>query len=410
MDNYYDILGVAKDADENTIKKAYRTMSLKWHPDKNSNKEEANRMFQKITEAYEVLKDREKRDIYDRFGKEGLEGRGMGPNLNPDDIFAHFFGGGMGGGPFGFNFSANTHFQHNNPPPQRKGPNKKVEIKITLEDMMNGKTKRAQINRKTKCGKCLGKGIKPNAREIRCNDCNGSGMRTVIRQMGPMITQSSSPCGTCSRTGKIINSEDRCSFCNGSKVIDTTELINLEIEKGAREGEFILLSGKSDDFPDVEEAGDLYLVFVLEPRDDMTRVNNDLVVKKDILLSEALSGLSVTFKHPNGDTILIEHDEIIKPNSSYTVEGLGFYDKNRNSNGNLIFEFNIVYPDILNNERKQLLKKLLPIRKQTPTENLSCYRLTRENKQQRPNNINTEFEHDNSNNMNGGQPIECNTQ
>merc|ERR1711991_925549 len=179
--------------------------SLKWHPDKNKSAE-AKGKFQEISEAYAVLSDKEKRQIYDKFGKAGLENNGMGAGgMNPNDIFQQFFGGGgMGGMPGfpGMNFSFNTN-AHRGGGVMHKGPSKKIGIEITIKEMMNGATKRFSITRNVKCPKCKAKGLKNNAKEEICSQCNGQGMKTVTQQMGPFITQKSFPCKYCNGRGKI---------------------------------------------------------------------------------------------------------------------------------------------------------------------------------------------------------------
>ena len=225
--DYYEVLEISKDADETAIKKAYRDLSRKWHPDKNlDKKEEAEMKFKEISQAYDTLRDPEKRSIYDRFGEEGLTqgggGGGGGHPFDPNEIFRSFFGG--GGGPFGggMNFQFHTNFggggnggRANKKP---KGPNKKVDVSIKVEDMMNGSVKSAGMSRRCKCKKCKGTGMREGAENAHCGNCQGKGMVTRIMQIGPgMISQQTTTCGSCGGRGQTHKPEDVCKQCNGSK-------------------------------------------------------------------------------------------------------------------------------------------------------------------------------------------------
>lgn len=380
MSDYYTILEVDKKANDKELKKAYRKLSLKWHPDKNpDNKDVAEKKFKEISEAYGVLSDSNKRDIYDKYGKEGLNSNGMSSNMNPNDIFQQFFGGGMPGMPgmggmFGnFGFSNKTAQQNI----RRKGPDNKIEIGISISDMMNGSTKNLKLGRRMKCSTCNGKGHPLNVEPIVCNNCNGKGICITIRRMGPMTTQMQSACNNCKGEGTIISDANKCDACRGMKVIKGNEELVLNIEKGSKQGDYVIFENKADDVENVIETGDLYLIFRVNTDNTSRRVNDDLIVKKSILLSEALSGLSIPYEHPCGKTILIEYNQIIIPNSTLKVNDYGFYNKSTRKTGNLIFEFDVVFPKNLDNQRKELLNKLLPKRKETQIDKskLECYTL-----------------------------------
>jgi DnaJ family protein A protein 2 len=394
MSNYYDILGISKTVSIDEIKKAYKKMCLKWHPDKNpDNIEEAKIEFQKIQEAYEVLSDDEKRNIYDKYGKDGLKQQGH--DYDPGDIFSRVFGG----NPFmsGFmNMNVNVRQQEQRQP---IGPNKLFNLELSLEDIYNGCIKNLNIKRRIKCGGCNATGSKMG-KYNKCETCNGSGMRMVIRQLGPgMIQQSSTQCNTCNGIGKYVKESDKCDLCKGGKYDFTIKLMEVELEKGIKNGEHIRLKGMSDEVDTADEAGDIILEITEKKRDDIYREGDNLVIKKAILLSEALCGLSISFVLPNGEMVLIESDKIIKPNMRHTISGLGFYNKNRKGNGDLIFEFEIVFPENLQDTRKDLIKKLLPKRlKETNINNLKSYKIEKSEdinnntKKENYNNVNQEYE------------------
>ena len=258
-DNYYSILGVEKNSDENTIKKAYKKLSLKWHPDRNQS-DEATSKFQEISEAYAVLSDSKKRDLYDRFGKEGLDNAGV--DIDPQDIFKNFFGNNMGfsmGGGMPFDMFGGTFNSGNRE--QRKGPNKKFELNLSIDEMMNGGKKKISISRKSKCSTCSGSGLKSGKVEKKCSKCGGNGMIFIQRQMGPMITRQSMQCQNCNGTGKIVDNKDRCPACKGNKYENTKEEHTLDLPIGVKHGDYEVLHNKGDESENCQEAGDLIFIF-----------------------------------------------------------------------------------------------------------------------------------------------------
>jgi chaperone protein DnaJ len=407
-DDYYKLLEINRDADGETIKKAYKKLSLKWHPDRNK-ESNATEMFQKINEAYEVLSDGQKRHIYDNEGIDGLRGNQGGHRMNPNDIFAEMFGRsfnpfGMGGMNFSFNFNSNHSSQR---PKQEKGPNRTTEIKLSIHEMMNGVEKNISFNRKVKCVECTGSGLKKNCRENTCNACNGKGMIQRILQLGPnMIQQQTSTCNVCGGKGKRLNPEDNCVSCNGGKFLDEHRMLSIHIPKGTKSGENIILPNLSDEVEHAHNAGDHILVISEESNENMKRVGYDLVIKKNILLSEALTGLDLFYNHPNGSNIKLKFNEVIKPGQIFRVLNLGFWNKDIQKNGDLIIEFNIIFPDKIEDKRKDLICKLLPKRKTYNYENTTDYNMVRIETNEKKSNDNFDYsdEHDDFN------PAECRQQ
>ena len=401
MSEYYDILGVSKDVSVNDLKKKYRKLALKWHPDKNSTDEAASK-FKSINEAYSVLSDPEKRKIYDTYGKDGLDSQGSG--INPHDIFKQFFGGGMGGfggmgGPFGMGGMGGMGGMFNN---NSKSPDKRIEIPITISEMMNGSKRTFNISHKVKCLTCNAKGYKIGASMTTCHNCNGAGICQVTRQIGPMQMNQQFPCNVCNGEGHIISDENKCPVCNGKKIVSKTDRVSISIDKGSRQGEYVVLEGKADATENTKENGDLYLIFREKPNKYETRHGDDLIVKHPILLTDAITGLSMTYLHPNNEKILVEYNYIIKPNSKFILRNKGFYNKNKLTTGNLIFDFEVIFPTKLDNKRKELLKKLLPKRKEEKTDNLECYTLE---KTDIDINVNIHEEYDDIDNL-GGEGIQ----
>jgi len=390
MSNYYEILGVPRDANDNELKKTYRKLALKWHPDKNKS-DEASAKFKNINEAYSVLSDPEKKQIYDKYGKEGLENHGSG--INPNDIFQQFFGGmpggfggmagGLGGGVFGEMFNRGHQ--------QSRSSDKRIEIGLSIPEMINGSKRIFNISHKIHCKKCNGNGLKEGASVSTCTNCSGAGICQVVRQIGPIRMNQQFPCNACNGEGAIISNTDKCKKCNGKKIASVTEQISITIDKGSRQGEYVMLRDMADATENTNEIGDLYLIFKEIPSKYMDRKDDNLIVKHSILLVDALTGLSIVYLHPNNEKILIEYNDIIKPDSVFILKNKGFYNKKTSNIGDLIFNFEIIFPKKLDNTRKDLIKKLLPKRPTENTENMECYTIEPANIDISPN-IKEEYE------------------
>eukprot|EP01090_Pellita_catalonica_P018427 TRINITY_DN594_c0_g1_i1.p1 TRINITY_DN594_c0_g1~~TRINITY_DN594_c0_g1_i1.p1 ORF type:complete len:445 (-),score=86.14 TRINITY_DN594_c0_g1_i1:34-1284(-) len=354
--DYYKLLGVAKTASDAEIKKAYRKGALKYHPDRNKDPA-ASDIFKKMSHAYDVLQDKEKRRIYDQYGEEGLQGNGGGHSA--EDIFSSFFGG--GGSPF---FGGGRR--------QPSGPRRTTDIlfklPVPLSQFFTGKERKLKITRNVICDDCKGSGAKAGSKgEITCEDCRGRGMVTETQQLRPgFISQSSRPCRQCGGQGKSIAKGDRCGGCKGYKVVEKPKVITVQIDKGMSPGEKIKFGGESHEAPGAI-AGDL--VVVLIPKDEgedypWTRQNNDLIYKKTISLAQALTGYSFNLKHLDGKVIKIESEknDIINPRDIRMVKGQGMpVYRSPFSRGDLFIVFEIKFPT-----HKQVkaalpqLKQLLP--------------------------------------------------
>ncbi len=227
--DYYATLGVAKSAADDEIKKAYRKLAIKFHPDKNpDNREAAEAKFKEITEAYEVLSDSKKRQLYDQYGEDGVKNGGGGGAHSAADIFSQFFGGGFGGG--------------------RRKPERTADIpfqlSLTLQDFYRGRTKKLKITRKVLCSSCLGKGADKDGAAVTCTGCNGQGIRVVMQRIGPgMIQQSQQTCTDCSGTGEMIKEADRCKTCKGKKVTPQSKILEVNVAPGMPVGHKVTFYG-----------------------------------------------------------------------------------------------------------------------------------------------------------------------
>ncbi len=328
---YYDLLEVQPDCNENDLKKAYRKLALQLHPDKNPN---AGDRFKEVSHAYEVLSDSQKREIYDRYGEEGLNGDAGGPNMSAQDIFEHFFGGSFfGGGGSG---------RSSGP---RKGKDVVHPLKVSLEDLYNGKTSKLALKKTVLCPKCDGKGGKEGAvRE--CTSCNGSGRKVTIRQAGMMIQQMQTICNECEGSGEMINPKDRCKSCLGKKVTEERKVLEVFIDKGMTHKQEIRFSGEGDQAPGVIP-GDVVIILDEKPHDKFTRKGSDLYYKAKITLLTALAGGSFYVTHLDNRVLHVSviPGEAIRPEQlkQITGEGMPTY-KRPFDKGHMYIQFDIEFP------------------------------------------------------------------
>ncbi|EQC33778.1 DnaJ like subfamily A member 2 [Saprolegnia diclina VS20] len=349
---YYETLGVAKTASEAEIKKAFRKLALKNHPDKGGDPE----LFKDITVAYEVLSDPEKRELYDQYGEEGLQQGGGGGG--GADIFSQMFGGRGGGRPRG---------------PQ-KGEDLTHPLKVSLEDLYNGKTVKLAVNRDVLCGRCDGRGGAEGA-EKTCDTCNGRGMRIQHRQIAPgMVQQVQSVCPDCRGQGKTIRESDRCKGCKGNKVSKERKVLEVHIEKGMRNGQRITFTGEADQAPGTI-AGDI--VFVVQEKEHGTfqRKGANLIMEKKITLVEALCGFETIVEHLDGRHLHVKTKpgEVIKPNQFKAVQGEGMPQHgNPFVKGQLVILFKIEFPTSVSADQVRALQSVFalpePVRRYSDSE------------------------------------------
>lgn len=312
-DNYYELLGINKGANENEIKKAYKQAAMKNHPDKGGDETK----FKQINEAYSVLSDSEKRNIYDKFGKKGLESNGRMPGgMDPMDIFSSMFGG----------HPMHQRHQHHG---VRKSNDISNVIEISLEDIYNGKTKEINIERT----------IYDKSKEIKCNTCGGRGMVTQVVRMGPMVTQSTGPCPHCRGVGASIDKVH---------LTKVKERISLNIPIGCPDGHKIRIHNKTNMEPG-KELGDLIFIVKYKKHKHFSVHKNgvDLLYTAKINLHEALSGFVYRLDHLDGTSIEFKNEKIMKPNTVLTLLGEGLF--NNENYGNLHIKFYVDFPSQIHN-------------------------------------------------------------
>jgi DnaJ homolog subfamily A member 2 len=353
----YDLLGVSPDASDDQLKKAYRKLAMKHHPDKNNHSEESKIKFQEIGDAYGVLSDPEKRQIYDQYGKEGLEqGGGMGGGMAAEDLFAQFFGGGSGfGGMFGGGM-------------RDTGPKKARTIhhvhKVSLEDIYKGKVSKLALQKSVICPKCEGRGGKEGAVKT-CAGCNGQGMKTMMRQMGPMIQRFQTVCPDCNGEGEMIREKDKCKQCNGKKTIIERKVLHVHVDRGVQSGTKIDFKGEGDQMPGVQP-GDVQFEIEQKPHPRFQRKGDDLFHHAEIDLLTALAGGAIYIEHLDERWLTVEimPGEVIspgKPNpfilsflnhdaNNFTgevkvIRGQGMPSYRHHDFGNLYIQFDVKFPE-----------------------------------------------------------------
>ena len=352
----YKILNVSRSSNESEIKKAYKKLALIWHPDRNiKNKEEAEAQFKKISQAYEILNDKEKRQMYDKYGMEGIQQMGNGGG-SPFDIFENLFGG----NPFGDFSSFGGSFQRE----QKKSPDRLEKIKVSLEDLYNEEPVSFFLKKKEICKSCTGTGSKNKNAVKACTTCDGTGKIMRLRQIGPgMIQQSQEICTSCNGRGKIINVSDICGECVGKRVNVVSKKMEIHLDKGIKDGSKQVVRGESHQDPDADIQGDLILLISINPHKNFTRSGDNLIYKKDILLSDALCGTQFVVEHLDKRKLLLRTNSIIDPYTKRLVRNEGMPTKHGSGFGDMIIEFRIKFPVQLSSERRQYIKKILPITK-----------------------------------------------
>ncbi len=344
------------------VARAYRKKALSAHPDKGGDPE----VFKEITSAYEVLSDSQKRDLYDRFGAEGLKesgGMGGGMGMDPNEIFSHLFGGGGGGGFFGGGGPGGSR----GPQGPRKGRDLVHRVKVSLEELYVGKVTKLALQKHVLCGKCEGRGGKEGAVKS-CGGCNGRGIKIVLRQLGPMVQQVQQTCPECSGAGEIINPKDRCKGCNAKKTVQERKVLEVRIDKGMEDGQQITFKEEADQAPNTIP-GDVVIVVDEKPHARFKRRKNDLFTEVEIDLLTALGGGRVFIEHLDNRALNVElvAGDVIKPGAMKVLRGQGMPSYRHHEMGDLYVVLNVTFPETIPIEHIPLLEQALPARKPDPT-------------------------------------------
>jgi len=341
--DYYEVLGVSRNAGAEEIKRAYRKLALKYHPDKNPGVKEAEDKFKEAAEAYEVLRDQEKRQIYDRFGHEGLEGRGFTGFTGFEDIFASF--GDIFEDFFGFS-------RRGTRSRARPGRSLRYDLKLTLEDAFYGKEQEIAFHKLEACPVCEGSGVRPGTEPEICPTCQGRGQ--VVRSQG--FFQMSTTCPTCHGNGRIITNP--CDECRGGGKIRVKREINVKVPPGVDDGSQLKLRGEGEPGEHGGPPGDLFVVIHVEEHDFFSRQGNDLICEVPISFVQA--ALGDTLQVPvlgKEETHELEMPRGSQPGDILRVSGKGMPSLTRNhKRGDLYVKISVRIPKKLNDQQIELLE------------------------------------------------------
>lgn len=352
--DYYEILGVSRDASEVEIKKAYRKLALKYHPDKNPGDKESEDKFKEAAEAYEVLNTPEKKGRYDQFGHAGVGGAasgGFGGGMNMEDIFSQFgdvFGGAH---PFESFFGGSRSRRGRR---VSRGTDLRIKIKLTLEDIANGIEKNIKVKKFISCSSCNGTGAQ-NGRFSNCSTCNGTGQVTRITNTILGSMQTTSTCPACGGEGQTIT--EKCKDCYGNGIVNAEETIKIDIPAGVEEGMQLSISGKGNVAPRGGIAGDLLVLIEEIEHPQLKRDGNNLYYDLYINFADAAIGTTVETPTIEGKA-KIKIEAGTQSGKILRLRGKGLPSVNGYGRGDLLVNINVWTPQKLTGEEKKALEKL----------------------------------------------------
>ena len=342
-EDYYDILGISKGASESEIKKAYRKMALKYHPDKNPDDKEAEEKFKKAAEAYEVLSNSDKKARYDQFGHQAFEGAGGfgGGGMNMDDIFSQFgdiFGGAFGGGFSGFGGGGRQRMV--------KGSNLRIRVKLSLEEVANGVEKKIKVKRKKQA---------PGTTYKTCGTCNGTGQVTRVTNTILGRMQTASACQTCGGAGQVIDKKPADADAQGLKV--TEETVSVKIPAGVVDGMQLKVTGKGNDAPGNGISGDLLVLIQEEDHPTLKREGDNLHYDMYVSLPNAVLGTSKEIDTVTGK-VRIKIDAGVQSGKILRLRGKGIPSINGYGKGDLLVHINVWTPKTLSKKQKEFFEEM----------------------------------------------------
>lgn len=354
--DYYEVLGVSKNASDEEIKKAYRKKAIQFHPDKNPGNKEAEEKFKEAAEAYEVLSDAQKRQRYDQFGHAGMGGAasgggfsGAGMEFSMDDIFSRF------GDIFGGHFGGFGGFGGSSAPRYNRGTDLRVKVRLNLQEIASGVEKKIKVNKYVACSHCGGSGAADPSSVTSCSTCHGSGHVTRIQQtiLGAMQTQS--VCPSCNGDGKTITK--KCSSCNGEGVVRQDEVISINIPAGVGEGMQLSVSGKGNAARRGGMSGDLLVLIEEEQHSELIRDEDDLVYNLLLPITTAILGGTVEVPTVDGK-VKVKVDAGTQPGKVLRLRGKGLPNVNRYGHGDLLVHIGVYIPEQLSKDEQKLIEKL----------------------------------------------------
>ena len=350
--DYYEVLGIQKGASEDEIKKAYKKLARKYHPDMNPGDKEAEEKFKEINEANEVLSDPEKKARYDQFGFAGVDpnyGAGAGGGAygggfdfgDLGDIFGSFFGGGFGG-------------QRRNPNAPQRGESIRASVSISFTEAAFGCEKSVTIERSEQCPTCKGSGCAPGTTPEICPDCHGSGTVQTRRQTPMGVFASNGPCRKCGGTGRLIHQP--CSDCRGSGAVRKRRTIKVNIPAGIDHGQTISLRGQGGAGKNGGPAGDLLITVMVQPHEIFRRDGVDVFCEAPITFTQAVLGAELEIPTIDGK-VKYSIPEGTQTGTVFRLKGKGIPVLNGRGRGDQYVTVVIETPRSLNKEQKEALRR-----------------------------------------------------
>lgn len=352
--DYYEVLGVSKTASADELKKAYRKLAIKYHPDKNPGDKEAEEKFKEAAEAYDVLHDKQKRQQYDQFGFDGPTGAGGfggfgGAGMNMDDIFSMFgdiFGGRAGFGGFGGGQRR---------PQQHRGSDLRLKVKLSLNEVANGVTKKFKVRKDITCSHCHGSGAEAGSGTETCQTCHGSGVITHTTQSIFGMMQTQGVCPTCNGEGHVI--KNKCKHCGGSGVVKGEEVVEINIPAGVAEGMVVNVPGKGNAGMRNGISGDIQVFIDEEDNDIFVRDGNNLIYNLLLDFPTAALGGDVEIPTIEGTRLKVKIDNGTQPGKTLRLRGKGLpaVQGYGHGMGDLIVNISVYVPKTLSREEKDAL-------------------------------------------------------
>ena len=342
--DYYEILGVENNSTADAIKKAYRKLAMKYHPDRNPGNQDAENLFKECTEAYEVLSDAKKKQIYDTYGHDGLKNSGYSGPGNFEDVFSSF--GDIFGDLFGFG-SNRAQARRNGPV---AGNDLRYDMTITFMEAVHGTTKEVELTRRDTCWTCEGSGCRPGYQKETCTSCNGRGQ--VIRSQG--FFQVSSTCPHCHGEGQIVTNP--CDDCSGSGLVAETKKVSIKIPAGVDSGARMRLRGEGEGGRRGGPSGDLYVVIQVEEHEFFHREGDTIYCRFPVAMVDAALGIKTEIVTVHGKKKLTI-PEGSQSGQIFTLRGEGVKSLRGSGRGDMIVELQVLTPTNLCEEQKKILKE-----------------------------------------------------
>ncbi len=361
--DYYEVLGVDKNASKEEIKKAYRQLALKYHPDRNPDDKAAEEKFKEAAEAYEVLSDDTKRSRYDQFGHAGMGTTGGASDFSSmEDIFSRFEDIFQG---FGFGFGSSRGDTRRG---VNRGSNLRVKVKLTLKEISEGVEKKIKVNKYVPCKECLGSGAAKGSTPSKCNTCHGTGQVMQMQNSFFGRIQTATVCPTCGGDGRII--QNRCSSCHGEGIVKEDEVLTINIPAGVAEGMQLSVSGKGNAGRRNGMNGDLIIVIEEEPHPELVRHENDLLYQLFVSVPDAILGTTVEIPTLDGKA-KVKIDPGTQTGKILRLRSKGLPDVNGYSRGDLLVRVNVWIPKDVSKDEHKILEKLAKSPSFSPNPNSS---------------------------------------